>query len=547
MSRQTVNVLQGSDAWHLFRSTHFGASEASAVLCLSPYKTRTQLLNEKKTGLVPEVNAITQKIFDKGHEAEDLARILVEEMLNEEMSPVVYSFGNLSASVDGINFDGNIAWETKQYNAALFEQVNNGELPEIHWPQCQQVLLVTGAEKLFFTISDGTPERTTGIWVEPDAAKQAQIKSAWVQFARDLETHVPTVAIEPPKAQPVLALPALFIHAKGEITTSNMKEYGIALANRMEEIRAITLVTDQDFSNAKAAAKNLRDVIQQAKLVEESMDAGEVGEAKRMIKLWCEDMRLTALQLEKDVEREDALKKQSIILSGASKYSELFEAAELETKPIRLLLPKPDFATAIKGKRNYESMHGGVADLLANATIALDSLARDIRNKQAWLKENADGFQFLFADIQTIIHKQMDDLQMLAKSRIAEHKAAEAAKLEAERARIQAEEETKAREKVAKEAAEIARIEIAEAQRKYEIELSQTDVVETVIMKPVDHIEEPLTMVPSISKQAPIYFAGAHPSVNEIVCALAVAFHADEMLVHKWLLQADFTQYKIAA
>ena len=111
----------------------------------------------------------------------------------------------------------------------------------------------------------------------------------------DLESYVTVEIIEKPKAQATLALPALFIHAKGGITTSNMQEYGLALAQRLQEVRLIALITDQDFSNAKDSAKFLRETIQQAKLTKEAMLAQTftVGEAVRMIDHWCEDMRLT--------------------------------------------------------------------------------------------------------------------------------------------------------------------------------------------------------------------------------------------------------------
>jgi hypothetical protein len=43
------------------------------------------------------------------------------------------------------------------------------------------------------------------------------------------------------------------------------------------------------------------------------------------------------------------------------------------------------------------------------------------------------------------------------------------------------------------------------------------------------------------------YFAGATPTANELVCILAAALHVDEAMAHKWLIEADFTQYKKAA
>jgi hypothetical protein len=43
------------------------------------------------------------------------------------------------------------------------------------------------------------------------------------------------------------------------------------------------------------------------------------------------------------------------------------------------------------------------------------------------------------------------------------------------------------------------------------------------------------------------HFQGVEPSVSDLVKAVAKSFGADEMLAHKWLLEADFTKYQQAA
>jgi predicted phage-related endonuclease len=69
----THNLIQGTPEWHAFRAAHFPASEAPAMLGVSPYKTRNQLLQEKATGITAEVDAATQRRFDDGHRFEALA------------------------------------------------------------------------------------------------------------------------------------------------------------------------------------------------------------------------------------------------------------------------------------------------------------------------------------------------------------------------------------------------------------------------------------------------------------------------------------------
>ena len=75
---QIVSLQQGSPEWLAHRAQHFNASDAPAMMGCSPYKTRTQLLHELHTGVSPEVDHYTQRIFDNGHRFEALARPLAE-------------------------------------------------------------------------------------------------------------------------------------------------------------------------------------------------------------------------------------------------------------------------------------------------------------------------------------------------------------------------------------------------------------------------------------------------------------------------------------
>lgn len=444
------NLQQGSQLWHAFRAEHFGASEASACLGLSPYKTRTQLLNEKKTGLTPDVNAATQKVFDNGHAVEALARPIVEKLINEDLSPMTFSNGKLSASCDGISFMGDVAWECKQFNAAHYEQVKNGELPEIHWPQCQQVMHCSGAEKLFFTVSDGTEERTAGVWVYPDAEKVQQIIAAWDQFEKDLSTHEVSEVKQAPKAQAIIALPALAIQIKGEVTLSNLPEFKEAATAFITSINT-ELVTDEDFAQAEANVKFCKDAEDNIEATKKSAIAqtASIDELMRTLDFISDQLRVKRLDLDKKVKSEKENRRLEIVTKARIALGEHFTSLEREIHPIELRTTPTDFAGAIKGKKTLSSMQDAVNSVLANAKIELDATAKDIRAKREWLKANADGYQMLFADMNNIIYKPMDDLQVLVKSRIAEHKQKEAER----EAAIKAQAEADAKAKVEAEAA----------------------------------------------------------------------------------------------
>jgi len=469
--------VQGSPEWIAFRHEHDGSSEVSAALGLSKNCMRNDMLHAKSSGIEKEFSDYVQKyILNNGHEVEAMARPIIEKQIGTKLYPQVYSLGRLSASCDGITMSGIVGWEHKQWNESLAESVRAGELPDTHMPQVQQQLLVTSAEKWIFTVSDGTEERMVSMEVLPDQAWFERILAGWEQFNKDRENYQHIEHAEKPVADAIMALPALFVHARGEITDSNMEEFGHALATSLAKVRSAQLITDQDFSNAEAAAKLYRETGKKLMLAKEAMleQTLSIGAAARMIDTWHEDLRVTALKLEKDVEREKEAKKLAIIDAGKVAWAEYYAALEAEIKPIRLNITQPDFAGAMKGKRLVSAWQDAVDTALANGKIAADSIAKDVRAKLAWCKENASGMAFLFPDQQTIITKPLDDFTLLIQSRITEHKAAEArkevemrakaeaeaaAKLEAERARMEAEAKSKAeREAAAKLAAEEARI-----------------------------------------------------------------------------------------
>jgi predicted phage-related endonuclease len=92
------NLIQGSPEWEAYRAAMRNASDAPAMMGVSPYKSRAELLRELHTGIVPTPDAGTQKRYDNGHRVEALARPLAEEFIGAELYPVTGSEGILSAS-----------------------------------------------------------------------------------------------------------------------------------------------------------------------------------------------------------------------------------------------------------------------------------------------------------------------------------------------------------------------------------------------------------------------------------------------------------------
>lgn len=426
--RITHDLVQGSDEWRQFRLTRFGASEAAAMLGLSSKVKRNELLHMKHTATPQEFSDWVQKnILDYGHEVEALARPIVEEMLGQDLYPVTCSLGMLSASCDGLTIDDEIAFEHKQFNADLAQAVRAGVLPDEYQPQCQQIMLVTGASKVIFVVSDGTRENFEHIEVEPDHAWFDRIISGWDQFERDLAAYQPRELAEKPQADAIMSLPALAVQIRGEVITSNLPAFRSAAERFIAGIKT-TLETDQDFADAEAtvkfceAAEKDLEVAKNAALAQTS----SIDELMRTVDHIKAQLRDKRLALDKLVSRRKTEIKDEIVSDGRKAFAAHVATLNAELGTVAIVVPAPDFVAAAKNKRTLASLHDAVDTALANGKIAADEAARDLRGKLDWYKEAAAEHMFLFRDLQPLIQKPVDDFKLAVTTRIAEHKRVEA-------------------------------------------------------------------------------------------------------------------------
>src|SRR5687768_5836936 len=433
MTKKTHALQQGSDEWHQFRLEHFGASEAAPMLGLSSKVKRTELLHMKHTGSAKEFSDWVQKnILDYGHEVEALARPIVEEIFGIDLYPVTCSLGRLSASCDGLTLCETIAFEHKQWNEGLAASVRDEILPEEFMPQCQQVLMVTGAEKLIFVVSDGTRERMVSMGVFPDQEWFARIQAGWEQFAKDLAAYIPVVHPEKPEAEAVMQLPALSIQSSGHISIiSNLDLFGQKL-NEFVGGLDLEPTDDQGFANAEAAVKTLQKAQDALEAAEASAlaQAADVDQMRRTVALYADTARKARLMLEKMVKARKEQIKTAALTKTRKAFAEHLASLEAEIEPLRMLLQEPPFVEAAKNKRTLASLHDALDTALANAKIVANDIAAGFRIKLAWYKENAKGYEFLFADLQQIIFKELADFQLLVQNRITQHRADEAKKVE---------------------------------------------------------------------------------------------------------------------
>ncbi len=461
------DLVQGSPEWDLFRLDHDGASEGAAMLGLSKKVTRTQLLTIKKTGIAKEFSDwVRENILDYGHEVEAMARPIIDKLYGIDLYPVTCSDGRPSASCDGLTMNERTGWEHKQWNAALAAAVAANELPDEFMVQPQQCLMVTGAERWIFTVSDGTEKNMVSMEILPDPAWFDRIRAGWKQFNIDLENYVPAEAVQAAIATPTKDLPALSIQVGGSISlVHNLDRFGAMLKAFVDNL-AMKPSTDQEFVDGEAAVKTLQKAQDALEAAEASALAqtASIDDMRRTVALYVDIAKTARLSLSNAIK----LRKDAIRIEIAQEAKEAFSAHinNLNTRIGRpyLVVPAPDFAGAMKGLKTVTSLRNAVDTLTANSKIAANEAADKIEINMNSLRELAKDHVALFADTSSIVLKSNDDLVNLINSRINEYKSAKEAEAEALRARIAEEERVKAEAKARAEQAAIA-AELAEKVR----------------------------------------------------------------------------------
>lgn len=475
---QTHKLQQGTAEWHAHRARHFNASDAPAMMGVSPYETRSELVKRLATGIEREVTAEMQLIFAEGHRSEALARPLADEIVDDDLYPVTGTYGKYSASFDGLTIDRSTAFEHKSLNAAIraalpddTQQWDGALLPELYTVQMEQQCLVSDCERVLFLATkwdgDTLVEKREASY-RPDAALRARIVAGWAQLEADVAAYVPTETIAKVVAAPVQTLPAVSLRLNGALTVaSNLPEISTALRAFIDRM-VPKPATDQEFADAEAECKAL-------KKVEDALESGEtaalaelgdVDAMRRMVADLRGLARTTRLAREKQVAAEKENRRLQIVTDAARLLK-----AHIETLNVRLGKPymppvTADFGAAIKGKKNLDSMQDAVDTLLANTKIAANEKADLIQANLTTLRELGAEHKFLFVDAAQLVMKANDDLTALVRTRIADHQRQEEAKAEAQRAQIRREEEERAN-RIAREqqANQQRQVEAAENQR----------------------------------------------------------------------------------
>lgn len=488
---KTHNLVQGTPEWHRHRAKHDNASDAAAMMCASSYKTRDQLLHERATGITPEVNAATQRLFDSGHRFEALARPLAEAIIGESLYPVTgtHDEGRMSASFDGLTVQDDVVLEHKRLNSRLraaFAEIKDAVstgvlidgvhkthcaaqlLPKEYQLQMEQQCAVSGCEKVLFMASEWDENdqliEEHHCWYTPNLELRAAIVAGWAQFHKDLAAYVPPapVAVISPVAKVRSALPALVFDAKGEVTACNVDEFKAEVLERINSTN-MDLITDQDFADGESDAKWLRDVSVGMKTAVQRVRSGMVSVNEVLTVLEQLDKLASdkAIAVEKMVKARKEQLRGEIVAGGVTALRKHIDTLNQSIGRSYVPMVSADFGGAVKGKRSLDSIQGAVNDELARAKIAANEVATRIQVNLRTLHDAPGVHLALFPDVATIVLKACDDFAALVQARMAQHQAAEKQRMDAERERIRGEEAAKLRReedaKASAAAADLAR------------------------------------------------------------------------------------------
>jgi len=459
------DLQQGTPEWHALRNrVKHTASDLAAIRGNSKYKTRAQAVREAATGIKPEVSEFQQKKFDEGHATEAKARVIVEQMIGEDLYPSTATTDDeyLLASSDGATMLSDTGYEHKLWNEDIAAQIrasiesNACQLHPMYTDQMDQQIAVYGFERIIFVTSDGTPDKMESYEYRGNPESIARIRADWAQFDEDVANYQPEVIEAKPilTANPIDHLPALVIEVTGRVTHSNLVEFKAAAVAVIGSIKQ-ELVTDQDFVDAAEAVKYLKDVEDNAKrakqnALDQTTSIAELHRALDEVSKMAGDVRKA---LDKKITEEKDRRKADIVRDAQLAFDAHYQALAKRVG-VQFSVAYTAFGEAVKGLKSLDSMRDKVSVSLANAKIEANAIADRIDSNIKSLEGEGHSWRFLFPDLASVCTKAHDDFAALLAARIAIHKEAEAKRLEAERERIRAEEQAKAQREASEKAAE---------------------------------------------------------------------------------------------
>ena len=144
-----MDIEQGTEEWHEWRHQGIGASDAPTVMGENRWKSRQQLLYEKRK----RIREPTNEAMRRGAALEPEARSRYQQVTGTTVRPACLQsteFDWLRASVDGISNDGSSVVEIKCGVKAYERTASSRQVPIYYVGQLQHILAVTGLSEISF-------------------------------------------------------------------------------------------------------------------------------------------------------------------------------------------------------------------------------------------------------------------------------------------------------------------------------------------------------------------------------------------------------------
>jgi predicted phage-related endonuclease len=523
--REHRELIQGSPEWLALREGKRCSSETGAVMACHPNLGRDALLEQKATLTKQEFSVFVQtKVLDKGHRIEAMVREHVENDTMEDLFQTTCTNGSWLASFDGLSMDRDFAIEVKQWNLEYAPGVQQGKIP-LHYAVQMEVQMKACPTLPFvrFIMSDGTKDN----WVQWDYCRAPglidRIEEAWEQFERDLAVWKPVEKVVRPVAVRPADLPAINVEVRGELVTiDNIADFRAGAERAISGIKK-ELETDEDFINAEEAVKWLEGVEKRIDVIVEQVTAKAGIEAvvHQLRDIQQNLARSTRLQLARQIKADKENRRDRLVARGINEVGEYVVAINEEFSRAGVHVQSAesgvDFYSAIKNKRTYDTLVAAINDEIARGKIAVERIAKRLRENLKQLDAVPTEYSSLFRDRSSLARLEPDHLQLRIEADIAAHQAAlEKAKREKEELQRAMQEQRSAAQAAAMEPAT------------EELPLTHDLDPEPVTSPAVESGPFSQTPVAPVNK--------ARPTTREIMSVLALHFRVHEVQVGWWLL-----------
>jgi predicted phage-related endonuclease len=433
------HVQHGSPEWQELRSMNtWNASEAPIIMGDHPKQSRNELMHAKATMTPKEFERYVQDVvFERGHDTEDRARKILSDRIHDELFRVTVTHQIddfvLLASLDGAVIpDLTIGFEHKQWSMELvaYLEEHNEPPPFIYWQLEHQLATVPSMEKILFVVSDGTEKNMVVFEYRAVPGRRARLIAGWKQWREDLKNYVPVfkeakkVGIKPAD------LPVPTLEVSGELATQgNIDEFNTLFRQMVESINT-DLKTDQDFADADAAVKYLKDLRGRLEL-SKKMALGKAVPLEEAFKI-IDDLdalaQVTAKNLAEQIKARKDNRKQEIANDAIRQVKDANDAAVTEFNPYSITWSKVcpivfDPYAHMKNLKSFDSMAAKVNAAMTKVKLDIGEARDKVRGNLKLLQESWKGLEFLFRDINDLVVLEPNILKMMIKQRIDEHNA----------------------------------------------------------------------------------------------------------------------------